>query len=173
MSKYLLLLISIFFVSACSTNKAVIGKLPESNNDFMRDQAELREIYPDIDKHDGPLSHGVFASIYDMPEMQGVTSQLGEPDKKRPSWWNIYPAIIFAVFGLPPAWIVGGGALLIPFHPTSVYRWEKPNYEIEAVVDHPMAFDYAPHLKYWRWYYNPGNEKDKSNQELARESSAQ
>lgn len=173
MTKYFSLLITVIFMSGCSTTKPVIGKLPVSNADYMQSPIELRTTYLDIDKHDGPLAHGIFGTIWDMPEMEGVTSKLGDPDKKRPSWWNVYPPLVLAAVGLPPAWVVGGSALIISFHPTSVYHWDKPNYEIEAVVDHPMAFDYEPHLMYWRWKHSPKTEMGVSRQELSSSNGTQ
>lgn len=156
MTKLVALLLLALFLCACSTTKPIIGALPKSNTDYMSSPTELRATYPDIDKHDGPFAHGIlFQTIYDMPELREITSQLGEPDKKRLSWWNLYTPIVLTIVGFPPAWILGGSVLVASFHPTAVYRWEKPNYVIEAVVDHPIAFGYDPHLTYWRWYYDP------------------
>ena len=160
MRRFVVLFAVLSLLSACATTKPSMGNLPQADADYMVSADELRKQYPDIEKYDGPGSLGLFGTIYDMPEMTGVNEQLGEPDKKRLSLWNLSGPVVFAAFGLPPVWVAAGGAFVIALHPTVVYEWEKPNYQIEAVVDKPFAFGYDPHLVYWRWYYDDSSNKE-------------
>lgn len=152
-------LILFAFTSGCATQtKTHFGSFPTALIDFELCPEELRTKYSDIDRFDGPYPQGFFFhSIYDLPPVEELKIKWGDPNNKRISWWNLKGPTFMTAMGIAfsfPAAITSGFAVFsVAAHPTSVYTWEKGHYSIDCVVNHPMAFNYAPHMEYWRWNY--------------------
>ena len=163
-----LIIIAMFALSTgCASHSSThFDSFPTTLTEFELCPEDLRAKYSDINRFDGPYTHGFFGSIYSLPPIEELIKEWGDPDQKRISWWNledpVYTAAIGIGFGWPGAVTAGLAVFSLVAIPTSIYTWNKGHYSINCVVDHPMAFGYDPHLDYWRWEYKGPSCPEKS-----------
>jgi len=103
--------------------------LPDSS-EFHKPVETLWQEYPEMAQCQPTFSRQwLWCSIEDMPYAQDLVDKWGEPDERSVSWWNL----------MPFAWVP-------PFHPFTVWEWEKSDKRITATVDHPLGYGYEPHV---------------------------
>jgi hypothetical protein len=112
--------IALTMFTGCATS-SFIGLLP-TPDEFKNPLPQLKKKYPDLTKFE--YSSGF---IYKMPSATPLTDVWGKPQRKGFSAWMLFP----------PMWL---------FNPTNYWYWDFEGKKVSALIDHPMAFGYKPHV---------------------------
>lgn len=115
------LLFVVLFVSGCASH---FESLP-TRQEFSKPLAELHQQYPELTNYNPTFARYMFTGISKMPYAEDLIAKWGQPDESIISWWNLLDPI---------------------YHPMTRWYWNIENKTVDALIDHPIAYGFEPHV---------------------------
>ena len=134
-----LLCAALFYTSGCASH---FQSLPTAQ-EFSKPLSELKQQYPELSRYEPSFGRYMCTAIWKMPYAEDLVAKWGEPDEWHVSWWNLVL-----------------GCVIPPFHPTSRWYWYMEDKTVEALIDHPLAYLYEPHVFTLKVLEKAGNRQE-------------
>jgi hypothetical protein len=115
------LLFVVVFVSGCASH---FEALP-ARQEFNKPLAELHQQYPELTNYSPSFGRHMFTPMLKMPYAEDLIAKWGEPTETSFSFWNLLDPI---------------------GHPMTRWYWNIEDKTVDALIDHPLLYGYAPHV---------------------------